>query len=316
MVKQVLGRGLGALLGGNSPVKPASPFVAPSAPVAEPPSAAPAPPAPAAAGDVAEQVRLIPLARVHPCPFQPRKDFPPEAIRELADSIKEQGIVQPLLVREKDGGFELIAGERRWRAAQLLGLAEVPVIVRVADDLTVLELALIENLQRENLNPMEEANGYAQLINQFNLTQESAAAKVGKSRAAVANALRLLKLAPEVQVFLRDGHLSVGHMKVILALSNQEEQKLAAQRIIKDDLSVRQTEELVAFMQQGRGAGGKKSASAIRDAHVVDLENRLRDKFGTKVALRYRKGKGSVEIRFFSDDDLERVLGIVGVRLD
>ena len=150
--------------------------------------------------------------------------------------------MQPLIVRLQDDHFELIAGERRWRAARMLGLAEVPVIVRQADDRAALELALIENLQRENLNPIEEAGGYAQLIGQFDLTQEQAAAKVGKSRVVIANALRLLKLAPELQAFLREGRLSVGHAKVILGLPSPEEQRLAADRVLKKSLNVRQTE--------------------------------------------------------------------------
>src|SRR5207245_8915863 len=206
-------------------------------------------PAPSPAAEPSERVRRVPLSQIRPCPFQPRKDFGPEALKELADSIREQGIVQPLVVRERNGHLELIAGERRWRAAQMLGLAEVPVIIRQADDRAVLELALIENLQRENLNPIEEAQGYAQLIEQFQLKQEEVALKVGKSRAVVANALRLLKLAPLLQDYLRQGRLSVGHAKVILALTTDQEQKLAAERVIKEGLNVRQTEGLVAKWQ-------------------------------------------------------------------
>ena len=188
MAKPALGRGLGALLGDNPIAKPLSPAPASSTV-----------PGAASVTDERERVQRVALDRIRPCPFQPRKDFSPEALRELADSIKERGIVQPLIVRERDGHLELIAGERRWRAAQLLGLADVPVILREADDRAVLELALIENLQRENLNPIEEAQGYAQLIEQFQLKQEEAAAKVGKSRTVVANALRLLKLPPPIQ---------------------------------------------------------------------------------------------------------------------
>src|SRR5438477_12521762 len=200
MSKSALGRGLGALLGGVSPgPRPAPP--AASFPVQEP-GAGPAP-------EDAERVQPLALERVRPSPFQPRKEFAPEALQELADSIRAQGIIQPLIVRQREGFFELIAGERRWRAAQLLGLHEVPVIVREADDAAVLELALIENLQRENLNPLEEARGFAQLIEQFRLTQEEAATKVGKSRVAITNTLRLLKLPSEVQEHLRAGRLSV-----------------------------------------------------------------------------------------------------------
>ena len=214
MAKPALGRGLGALLGDS--------------PIAKPPGSGAnhnhIPGAPAAT-DPRERVQRVALDRIRPCPLQPRKDFSPETLRELADSIKEQGIVQPLIVRERDGHLELIAGERRWRAAQLLGLAEVPVILRQADDRAVLELALIENLQRENLNAMEEAHGYSQLIEQFQLKQEEVATKVGKSRAVVANALRLLKLPPSLQASIREGRLSVGHAKVILGLASEQNQR-------------------------------------------------------------------------------------------
>ena len=238
-------------------------------------------------------------------------------MRELADSIREQGIVQPLIVREAGGGLELIAGERRWRASQLLGLAEVPVIIRKADDRAVLELALIENLQRENLNPIEEAHGYSQLIGQFQLTQEEVAVKVGKSRAVVANALRLLKLIPAIQDSIRDGLISVGHAKVILGLATEKQQKVAADRILKDGLNVRQTETLVARLQSaGTSPKNPTSRALVSDANVVDLENRLRERLGTKVRLKYHQGKGSLDIAFFSDDELERILQILGVKAD
>jgi ParB family chromosome partitioning protein len=263
-----------------------------------------------------EHVQRVPLGRIRPSPFQPRKDFSPEALRELADSIREQGIVQPLIVRDSNGALELIAGERRWRAAQLLDLAEVPVIVRQADDRAVLELALIENLQRENLNPIEEAQAYAQLIQQFQLTQEEVAAKVGKSRAVVANALRLLKLPATVQAAVRENRLSTGHAKVILSLSTEQSQKLAAERVLKDGLSVRQTELLVAALHARENGSVSKAlpqAGPVRDAHVADVENRVRERLGTKVQLRYAQGKGALEISFFSDAELERILETLGV---
>jgi ParB family chromosome partitioning protein len=269
--------------------------------------------------DSRDTVQHLALDRIVPCPFQPRKDFSTESLQELADSIKAQGIVQPLIVREHRGHWELIAGERRWRAAQLAGLAEVPVIVRQADDRAVLELALIENLQRENLNPIEEAHGYAQLIEQFQLTQEVVAAKVGKSRAVVANALRLLKLAPDLQGHLREGRLSVGHAKAILGLAGDKRQHLAASRILKDGLNVRQTEALVAHLQSQETEVSTKPApltAQSRDTHVANLENRLRERFGTKVHLRYAQGKGSVEITFFSDAELERILQLLGLAPD
>jgi ParB family chromosome partitioning protein len=309
MAKPALGRGLGALLGGiSAPLKQATPS-----------TAAVSSAAPALVADSAEQVRRVALERIRPGASQPRKEFAPEALRELADSIKEQGIIQPLMVRQRGEQFELIAGERRWRAAQLLGLKEIPVLVREADDRSVLELALIENLQRENLNPLEEASGYAELIEKFQLGQEEVAGKVGKSRAVVANALRLLKLPPTVQNYLRDGRLSVGHAKVILGLSGAVEQGLAAERVIKHALNVRQTEELVAHMQKATAARGAtargETSPADRDPHVSDLENRLRERLATKVRLRYRQGAGSLDIRFFNDDELERILQIMGVKV-
>jgi len=304
MAKPALGRGLGALLGGV-PAKPA--------------------PLPAANFDTTPApgsaiVRQVPLDQVRPCPLQPRKDFNAEALAELAESIRQQGIIQPLVVRESGNHLELIAGERRWRAAGLAGLKEVPVIVRAADDRSALELALIENLQRENLNPLEEALGYSELIEKFDLRQEDVAAKVGKSRAVVANALRLLKLDRHLQDYLRDGRLSVGHAKVILGLASHAQQKLAADRALKENLSVRQTEELVARLQDQKASAGSENAKAAPgrplDPHVGNVENRLRERLGTKVQLRYRQGKGLLEIRFFSDEELERILEILGVKVE
>jgi ParB family chromosome partitioning protein len=308
MSKPALGRGLGALLGGSPVLTPAAP-----APAVQPPPV----PLPAPAPDTGERVQRVPLDRIRPCPFQPRKDFSEESLRELADSIREQGIVQPLVVRSRNGYFELIAGERRWRAAQLLQLPEVPVIVREADDRAALELALIENLQRENLNAIEEAHGYAQLAEQFQLTQEDIAAKVGKGRVAVANALRLLKLPATLQNFVRDGRLSVGHAKVILGLLNDQDQKNIAERVIKQGLNVRQTEGLVAKLHK---RGSRRTppkpelvASPAGDPHIADLEAKLREVFATKVQLHYDQGAGAVEISFFSDEELERILQILGV---
>jgi ParB family chromosome partitioning protein len=305
MAKPVLGRGLGALLGGAEVPAPAGDNVF------QPP--------PSAAAPAHEQVQRAPVDRLRPCPLQPRKDFSPESLRELADSIKEQGIVQPLIVRQRGEDFELIAGERRWRAAQMLGLAEVPVIVRQADDRAVLELALIENLQRENLNAIEEAQGYAQLIGQFQLTQDQAALKVGKSRAVVANALRLLKLAPELQNFVREGRLSVGHAKVILGLSSPEQQTLAAGRVLKNSLNVRQTEALIGHLQKEPAEkNGEKTRPALRgqDAHVAAVQDKIQQRFGTKVLLRYHQGRGAIEIKFFNDGDLERILKLAGIEMD
>ncbi len=304
MSKPALGRGLGALLGGNPPLTQ--------------PSSAPG--LAAAAPDNRDRVQHVALSRIRPSALQPRKEFAAEALQELADSIREQGIVQPLIVRERGGFFELIAGERRWRAAQLLNLPEVPVIAREADDRAVLELALIENLQRENLNSLEEAVGYTQLAEQFQLTQEEIAVKVGKSRAAVANATRLLKLPGSVQALLRDNRISVGHAKVILGLTDTSHQTLAAERIVKEGLNVRQTEGLVAKLQARVSRlstpAAKPAVMVPVDANIARLEEKMREKFGTKVHLKYAKGKGAVEISFFSDEELQRVLEILNISAD
>lgn len=254
-----------------------------------------------------------------PCPFQPRKSFPAEAQAELADSIRTQGVIQPLIVRRRGDQFEIIAGERRWRAAQAAGLTELPVIVREADDRAVLELALIENLQRENLNPIEEAIGYSELIEKFQLTQEDAAMKVGKSRVAVTNALRLLRLSREVQDLLREGRISTGHAKVLLGLRSDLGQARAADQVVARSLSVRQTEALVAAMLVPavvQGGGSAIAAPAPRDPNVSAVETKLRERLATKVHLKYSHGKGAIEIRFFSDDELQRVLDALGVTMD
>lgn len=310
MSKPALGRGLGALLGGAA--------------TASPPAASEAAGATSsgvlAAADAGERVQRVAVNRLRPSPFQPRQEFTDAALRELADSIREQGVVQPLIVRARGEQFELIAGERRWRAARLAGLTEVPVIVREAGDTEALELALIENLQRENLNPIEEALGYRQLIEQFNLRQEDAAQKVGRSRVVVANALRLLKLPAELQAHVRSGRLSVGHAKVILGLADPAEQTLAAERVLADGLNVRQTEELVTRMQAGPALTGARNggprAAGSRDVHVAALETRLQERLGTRVHLRYREGRGALEIRFFNEAELERILGVLGVSAD
>lgn len=310
MAKPALGRGLGALMGGM-PAKP--PASVPAAPATVAPV-----PAKTTAG---EQVQRISVTQIVPCAFQPRKDFAEESIKELADSIREQGVLQPLIVRHRNGKFELIAGERRWRAAQMAGLAELPVLVREADDRKVLELALIENLQRENLNPIEEALGYSKLIKDFALTQEEAAIKVGKNRATVANLLRLLQLHGDIQGYVRNGLLSFGHARAILGIAHADSQKNLAEQVIREGLSVRETEQLVAQRNQATGAVASNGSLATKpphtpDVHISALQTKLQERFGTKVLVRYRKGKGAVEIRFFNDDDLDRVLDVLGVKID
>jgi len=299
MAKTGLGRGLSSLLGARPP--------------ADKQTKAENSPAPS------DTPNEVPIGEILPGAMQPRNGFDDASLNELAESIRENGIMQPLVVRPREGGYDLIAGERRWRASQMAGLANVPIVIRDVDDRTALELALVENLQRENLDPIEEAKGYAQLVDQFDLTQEEVAVKVGKNRATVANALRLIKLPPEVQTYMRDGLLSSGHAKVILGLKQAKDQIAAAKRVIKKELSVRQTEELLGELGQAtpgktkRGAIGK---SAATDAYILSLEGKLRERLGTKVALRYRKGKGSVDIKFFNDEDLQRILETLSIKAD
>ncbi len=237
MARSGLGKGLGALIGTPSVATPRD------------------------GSDAGERVHQIDLTSIVPSTLQPRKDFARDVLLELIESIRQHGIIQPLIVRQVGTRFELIAGERRWRAAQELGLATVPAIVRTANDLEVLELSLIENLQRADLNPIEEAQGYARLANEFGMRQEDIALKVGRSRAAVANALRLLDLHPQVQIWLAQNLVSVGHAKVLLALKAPEEQLLAAETVLRRNATVRSTERLVARLL-GIGRGRRKSRRA------------------------------------------------------
>ena len=307
MAKTGLGRGLGALMGDNKP-NPDS-----NTPAVEAASKQPAPIIPD--GEV-DRVERLPISAIQPCTSQPRKDFDRNSLEELAVSIASNGIIQPLVVRSiGDDKYELIAGERRWRAARIAGLNTVIVIVREASDAKALEMALVENLQRENLNPIEEALGYSLLIDAFQLTQEDTAQRVGKSRAVVANSLRLLKLSEGVQEHIRRGRLAVGHAKVILGLEDSEHQSLVAEQVIKEGFSVRETEKLIVSLQEGssRKSNKKGGKSNAREVHVTSLENRLKEALGTKVSLTYRDGKGALNIRYYSDDDLERIMKLLGI---
>src|SRR4029077_5659483 len=248
-----------------------------------------------------------------PSPLQPRKNFAPEALQELVDSIRQHGIIQPLIVRQMDGRHELIAGERRWRAAQGAGLTEVPVIVRVASDLEVLELSLIENLQRTDLNPIEEAHGYARLRDEFGMTQEEIALKVGRSRAAVANALRLLDLHPQIQTWVGQDVVSVGHAKVLLGVKAIEEQLRLAETVLRRNASVRQTERLVARHLGGWKRRPRGGQIAVTSATISDLQDKLRQHLGTNVSIHHTPKRGRIEIEYYGDDDLQRVLGVLGL---
>jgi ParB family chromosome partitioning protein len=249
--------------------------------------------------------------------LQPRKDFAREALQELVDSIRQHGIIQPLIVRQVGTRFELIAGERRWRAAQEAGLTKAPVIIRSAGDMEVLELSLIENLQRADLNPIEEAQGYARLASEFGMRQEDIALKVGRSRAAVANAMRLLDLHPQVQIWLAQDLLSVGHAKVLLALKAPEEQLLAAETVLRRNATVRSTERLVARQlgigrsrRKSRRAGAEQAASS---ATIEHLQNRLQEHLATHVSIHHGEKRGRIEIEYYGSDDLQRVVTALGL---
>jgi ParB family chromosome partitioning protein len=263
-----------------------------------------------------ESIRQIPRAKIFPSPLQPRKTFRPEELQEMVDSIRERGIIQPLIVRANGDRFELIAGERRWRAAAEAKLETLPAIVRTATDREVLELALIENLQRADLSPIEEAEAYARLLKEFSLTQEEVAKQVGKARAVVANAVRLLTLPPPIRAWVASGDLSVGHAKVLLGLPNDAERTLVAERIRKDHLTVRATENLIATMAAGsrRSKPGKaRGAQVDTDAVVADLEKRIQRAMGTRVRIVGKAGAGKIEIHYFTAQDLDRILHVLRV---
>ena len=293
MARSGLGKGLGALIG------------------------TPTAPARADAVESGERVHQISLPNIVPSALQPRKDFAREALQELVDSIRQHGIIQPLIVRQVGTRFELIAGERRWRAAQEAGLTQAPVIIRSASDMEVLELSLIENLQRADLNPIEEAQGYARLASEFGMRQEDVALKVGRSRAAVANAMRLLDLHPQVQIWLAQDLLSVGHAKVLLALKAPEEQLLAAETVLRRNATVRSTERLVA-RQLGIGRSRRKSRragtdQAISSAAIEDLQNRLQEHLATHVSIHHGEKRGRIEVEYYGNDDLQRVVTALGL---
>ncbi len=246
---------------------------------------------------------------------QPRKIFDDESLMELAQSIKEVGILQPLTVKEVPNGYEIIAGERRWRAARLAGLSTVPVIVKNMGELEILEAALIENLQRVDLNPMEEAQSYKKLSVDFNLSQEEIANKVGKSRAVVANAMRLLKLDSRVQDFVREGRLSNGHARALLGINDENVQYELAEKVIEEELSVRETEELVKAYNEPKTEEQTKKITGIKDPEAVRaylaLAKDLKSVLGAKVNIKNGKNKGKIEIEYYSDDELERLVGLI-----
>ena len=327
--KSSLGRGLADLLGHNS-LRPA-PSVSP-VPLHAPPTgttangttsggAADAAANPAAAntratGPVGEELTRLPLDLLQKGKYQPRIDMRAETLQELADSIKAQGVIQPIVVRPvgvpgvgESQRYEIIAGERRWRAAQMAGLGEIPAVIRHIPDEAAIAVALIENIQRENLNPLEEARALERLISEFELTHQEAADAVGRSRSGVTNLLRLLDLAPEVCELVARREIEMGHAKTLGALSTRKQQVEVATLVAKRGMSVRDTEALVRRMQQGAAAAGADAADATQDPNVQRLEQELADKLGAKVAIQHSTGgKGKLVVSYNSLDELDGIL--------
>ena len=253
---------------------------------------------------------LVNLNKVEPNREQPRKNFDEDALLELSDSIKQFGVLQPLLVQDKKDYYEIIAGERRWRAAKLAGLKQVPVIIKNLTDQEIVEISLIENIQRENLNPIEEAQAYKRLLNEFHLKQDEVAERVSKSRTAVTNSMRLLKLSDKVQQMIIDDMISTGHARALLAIDDPELQYTLANKIFDEKLSVRETEKLVKEIKNPKKPKEKK---VMENAFIYqDLEEKMKGVFGTKVSIASKgKGKGKIEIEYYSDDELEHLFDMM-----
>ncbi len=257
-----------------------------------------------------DKIVEIPLAQLRANPYQPRKTFDEDAIQDLASSIKEHGVIQPIIVRSVLKGYEIIAGERRFRAALKCGLMTIPAVVRNFTDQQVMEIALIENLQREDLNAMEIANAYQALIDQFSLTQEELSVKVGKSRSHIANFLRLLQLPEEIKQHVSRGTLTMGHARAIAGLKSDKEMKELAQRCIKEQWSVRELEEAVKMLEK---TGKQKAKAKVKkqDPFISQVEEQLRNLYRTTVKIRSNKDRGKIELLYYSKDDLERLLELL-----
>ena len=281
MNRKALGRGLGALLSSDRTI------------------------------DLGSEPSEVDLDSIVPGPMQPRTHFDEASLESLAESIRSHGVVQPLLVRRRDAGFELIAGERRWRAAKLAGLTRVPVVVKEVPDESLLEIALIENIQREDLNPIEEAQAYKKLIETVGLTQEALASRVGRDRSYITNYLRLLRLPDDLQQLVKEGRLSTGHARTLLALSHPDQQRRLARQIIDGGLSVRTTEQMVHRMLEEKPAQGSSTPRTV-DPNVRAAETKLRRALGTQVKiLMSEQGRGKVEISFFNSQDLDRIYNLL-----
>lgn len=307
--KKGLGRGLGSLLGGPAPTEvpvakpttattPVNTQAATSTPVAPP-------------VDPESKIWKVAIDKLSPGQYQPRRIFDKEPLQELAQSIKENGILQPIVARRTSSGkLEIVAGERRWRASQLAGLHEVPVILKTFGDKEALELAIVENIQREDLNPLEEAEGYSRLISEFKLSQQQVADKVGKDRATVANAVRLLSLPQEVKEMIGDNVLSVGHAKVLLGLSEPKKQIEMAKQVIKEKIAVRKLEKMVQSILKGKEEELEVPTfdSNVTQRLISGLSDELQKLLGTKVNIDYSNSKGKISIHFYSDDELTNLV--------
>jgi len=263
-----------------------------------------------------ESARQVPIDQIRPNPLQPRTGFPDRDMSDLVESIKRVGVLQPLLVRRSAEGYELIAGERRLRAAREAGLSSVPVVERETSDDEMLTLALVENLQRTDLNPIEKARGFKRLIETFSLTQDEAARRVGKDRSTIANFIRLLDLPEPVQHIVARGGISMGHARALLALPHPSSQHALALRIENEGLSVRETESLVSKLRGAPRRRRPRSKAQGPSPHIRSLEDRMRERLGTKVKIDYHGGSGNITIAFFSDGDLQRILDCLGISDD
>lgn len=267
-----------------------------------------------------EQVLKVSLDQIVPSPFQPRKRFNEEQLGELMESIRDHGLIQPLVVRQVGNRFELIAGERRWRACSRLELSEVPVVTREASDKDVLEMALIENLQREDLDPIEEAEAYSRLAVEFGLKQDEIARQVGKKRTTVANVMRLLDLDRDVQQLVSQKHISQGHAKALLSVKSRPEQRMLADVVVRKGMSVRDTEVMVQEHVNGRSSSKSSPRDdgppSEEDVYLKFVEDKLRSRYSTNVVLNHRDKKGKIEIEYYGNEDLSRVLELMGVNLD
>ena len=305
--KSRLGRGLGALItSGTTPPRASSPAVSPTDDSRRSASGGPI-------SDGLPGYREVAVHLVEPNPYQPRKEFPAEALAELVESIRAEGLLQPIVVRAVGDKFQLIAGERRWRAFQQLKLKSIPARVMTSSDASSASLALIENLQRADLNPLEEAHGYASLIRDFDLTQDAAAQRVGRGRATVANSLRLLALETELQGYVGKGLLSVGHAKVLLGVENSGERLVLARRTLEQGLSVRALEELLKH--HSGGPGKKRRMPAGTATALSDIEKKLTSHLGARSTLKHSPKRGRIIVEYQGNEDLSRVLERMGLKL-